>query len=380
MNSTGRTIRLHNDSGHNQFAQALRENVPLAPLTTLGVGGPARFFADCATGEAMAAGVAWARERGLPVFVLGGGSNVVVADEGFAGLVLRVAIRGITEEVDAGRTVIAAGAGEAWDEFVAYTVERDLAGLECLSGIPGRVGATPIQNVGAYGQETAETLVAVEALDLETGVLVHFDRGECEFGYRASRFKGRDKGRYVITRVSFTLSRGGKPAVRYAELQRYLADAGATTPALAQVRAAVLAIRRRKAMVIDPADMDSRSVGSFFMNPAVTKEDFERVNSIAARLTGSGEAMPAFPAANGLVKLSAAWLIERAGIPRGTVYGNVGTSSKHALAIINRGGGAAREVLELCRLIQSRVRDLFDVELTPEPVFVGFDEDAARGA
>ncbi|MEN3332295.1 MAG: UDP-N-acetylmuramate dehydrogenase [Blastocatellia bacterium] len=364
---------MHNDSGHDQFAQSLRENVPLAPMTTLGIGGPARFFADCASVAALAAGVAWARANALPVFVLGGGSNLVVADKGFAGLVLRVAIRGIEARVDDDDAIITAGAGEEWDAFVAYTIKANLAGLECLSGIPGRVGATPMQNVGAYGQETSETLQSVEALDLDTGDLTRFDQSECEFGYRASRFKGRDKGRYVITRVSYRLKPDGTPAVRYAELQRTLAENGATAPTLAQVRDAVIAIRRRKAMVIDPTDTDSRSVGSFFMNPLVTEEAFERIRSTAARFIQITEAMPMFPSPDHRVKLSAAWLIERAGIHRGTVHGNVGTSTKHALAIINRGNGTAREVLELCGIIQSRVREAFGVELTPEPVFVGFD-------
>ncbi|MFL6276259.1 MAG: UDP-N-acetylmuramate dehydrogenase [Blastocatellia bacterium] len=363
------------DSGRDPFLQSLRENEPLAPLTTLGVGGAARFFADCLSVETLVAGVAWARNQALPVFVLGGGSNVVVSDNGFAGLVLRVAIRGVEAQVAGEEILVTAGAGEAWDAFVAYTIERNLAGLECLSGIPGRVGATPMQNVGAYGQETSETLHSVEALDLETAELTRFDNRECEFGYRASRFKGRDRGRYIITRVSYRLKPNGPPAVRYAELQRYLAENGAVDPTLAQVRDAVIAIRRRKAMVIDPADNDSRSVGSFFMNPMVTAEAFERVRSIAARYLQSGETMPAFPAADNQVKLSAAWLIERAGIHRGTVYGNVGTSTKHALAIINRGNGTAREVLELCRIIQSRVRDTFAVELTPEPVLVGVTSD-----
>jgi UDP-N-acetylmuramate dehydrogenase len=371
---------LHNDSGHDQFAQSLRENVPLAPMTTLGIGGPARFFADCANVETLAAGVAWARENALPVFVLGGGSNVVVADDGFDGLVLRVAIGGINARVDEDAAIVTAGAGEEWDALVAYTVERNLAGLECLSGIPGRVGATPMQNVGAYGQETSEALRSVEALDLETAERVCFNQGECEFGYRASRFKGRDQGRYVITRVSYRLKPDGTPAVRYAELQRYLAENGATVPTLAQVREAVIAIRRRKAMVIDRADMDSRSVGSFFMNPTVTEAAFERIRSAAARFAQNAEAMPAFPSSDNRVKLSAAWLIERAGIHRGTVHGNVGTSTKHALAIINRGSGTAREILELCRIIQSRVRDTFGVELSPEPVFVGFNEEVVREA
>ncbi|HEY9232119.1 MAG TPA: UDP-N-acetylmuramate dehydrogenase, partial [Blastocatellia bacterium] len=302
------------DSSHDQFAQSLKENVPLAPLTTLGIGGPARFFADCTTVEALAAGLSWARAEALPVFVLGGGSNVVIADSGFAGLVLRVAIGGIDVVADPQQAVVTAGAGEAWDAVVAYTVERNLAGLECLSGIPGRVGATPMQNVGAYGQETSETLHMVEALDLETAELVRFDNRDCEFGYRASRFKGRDQGRYVITRVSYCLQPKGAPAVRYAELQRTLADRGATQPTLAQVREAIIAIRRRKAMVIDPADGDSRSVGSFFMNPTVTAEAFERLRAIAGRFLHKDETMPAFPTADQHVKLSAAWLIERAGI------------------------------------------------------------------
>jgi len=364
---------LHNHSSYDQFIQSLRENVPLAPLTTLGIGGAARYFADCASEEATAAGLMWARERGLPTFVLGGGSNIVVADEGFAGLVLRVAIRGIDVITDRLQAVVSVGAGESWDGLVAYAVERGFAGIECLSGIPGMVGATPIQNVGAYGQEISETLRGVEALDLETVGRVHFSQSECEFGYRASRFKGRDKGRYVITRVHFALPVNGAPALRYAELQRYLTDNGAMDPALAQVRDAVITVRRRKAMVIDPADNDSRSVGSFFMNPTVSEEEFARVKSAAAPFLKGAETVPAFPAAGGRVKLSAAWLIERAGIHRGTIHGNVGTSTKHALAIINRGNGTAREVLELCRLIRSRVRDQFGVELTPEPVFVGVD-------
>jgi UDP-N-acetylmuramate dehydrogenase len=359
------------DSNHDQFTQSLRENVPLAPLVTLGLGGPARFFADCATVEALAAGISWARDQALPVFVLGGGSNVVVGDRGFAGLVLRVAIRGVETSVAGDDAIITAGAGEEWDWLVAYAVERNLAGLECLSGIPGRVGATPMQNVGAYGQETSDTLRSVEALDIETAKPVSFGNHECEFGYRASRFKGRDRGRYVITRVSYRLQAGGAPAVRYPELYRYLTDHGAAAPTLRQVRDAVIAIRRRKAMVIDPTDVDSRSVGSFFMNPIVAGEAFERIRQAAGRFVQNGETMPAFPTADGRVKLSAAWLIERAGIRRGTVHGNVGTSTKHALAIVNRGGGTAREVLELCRIIQSRVRESFGVELVPEPVFIG---------
>lgn len=343
-------------------------------MTTLGVGGAARYFADCATGEALAAGAEWAQSRSLPLFVLGGGSNIVVADDGFPGLVLRVAIRGAEIEFDGDKAILTAGAGEEWDQIVAMSVERGLAGFECLSGIPGRVGATPIQNVGAYGQETSETLAALEALDLRTGKLVRLSASECEFGYRASRFKTRDRNRFIITRVTYHLAVAGKPVVRYAELQSYLAERCSNEPSLSDMRSAVLAIRRRKAMVVDADDRDSRSVGSFFMNPVVAREQFEQVKELATGLMESGERMPAFPGADDRVKLSAAWLIERAGFRRGYEHGNVGTSSKHALAIINRGGGTAREVVELKDMIQTRVLEMFGVALVPEPVFVGFDQ------
>ena len=257
--------------------------------------------------------------------------------------------------------------------LVATCVANNWSGFECMSGIPGRVGATPVQNVGAYGQETSETLLRLEAFDTTTGKLIQMSAAECEFGYRASRFKTRDRDRFIITRVTYRLTVNGKPAVGYRELERYLAERGAARPTVAHVREAVIAIRRRTAMVIDPKDADSCSVGSFFVNPTVTREEFARVSERAGPLLSSGEEMPSFPAADDRVKLSAAWLIERAGIARGYAHGNVGTSRKHALAIINRGGGTAREVVELKRIIQSRVMDTFGVVLTPEPIFVGFD-------
>jgi UDP-N-acetylmuramate dehydrogenase len=371
---------LQDQIGHHEFAESLKENVSLAPLTTLGIGGPARYFAECESSAALAAGVEWARARGLPLFVLGGGSNIVVADEGYAGLVLRVAIHGIETRREGHHIALTSGAGQEWDAIVAMSVAREWAGFECLSGIPGRVGATPIQNVGAYGQETSDTLTSLEALDLQTGELVELDASACEFGYRASRFKSRDHNRFIITRVTYRLTEHGQPAIRYGELQRYLSDHGATSPTLAEVRAAVITLRRRKAMVIDPSDADSRSVGSFFMNPTVTRAESERVAAIAHRFVHAGETMPAFAAPDDGVKLSAAWLIERAGIARGTIYGNVGTSSKHALAIINRGGGTAREVMELKRIIQKRVLEVFGVALAPEPVLVGFNEVEAQAS
>jgi UDP-N-acetylmuramate dehydrogenase len=355
-----------------EFEESLRENVPLAPMTTLGIGGRARYFAEVTTTEALLAGVEWARAESLPMFVLGGGSNILVADSGFPGLVLRVSIREVETQIDGDDAVVRAGAGEDWDPLVARCVRSNWTGFECLSGIPGRVGATPIQNVGAYGQETSETLTSVQAFDLSTATLVELSGGECEFGYRTSRFKTRDRDRFIITRVTYRLGVNVKPAVRYAELQGYLAERGLNDPALADVREAVLAIRRRKAMVIDPNDSDSRSAGSFFVNPTVTTDECERIKQLARRFTGGADTMPTFPAAEGKVKLSAAWLIEQAGFKRGYVHGEVGTSTKHALAIINRGGGTAREVVELKEMIQGRVLDQFGVALTPEPVFVGF--------
>ena len=357
-----------------QFEESILKNVALAPLTTLGIGGRARYFAEVTSTGALAAGVEWARSQDVALFVLGGGSNIVVADSGFSGMVLRVSIQGVETRIEGDHVVVKAAAGEEWDSLVSHCVTNGWAGFECLSGIPGRVGATPIQNVGAYGQDTSETLSSVEALDLSSGKLVELSAADCEFGYRTSRFKTRDRGRFVITRATYRLAHGGDATIRYPELQRYLADRNLEAPTLSDVRQAVLTLRSRKAMVIDSNDINSRSVGSFFVNPTVTREEFERINHRANRSVSGGESLPAFPASDGMVKLSAAWLIERAGIKRGYIHGNVGTSTKHALAIINRGGGTAREVVELKDLIQKRVSDEFGIELTPEPVLVGFEQ------
>lgn len=365
---------IKNRNDQEPFENRLREQVRLAPFTTLGIGGPARYFSEIASDSALAEGVAWARKRSLPLFVLGGGSNVVISDSGFPGLVLHMNIRGIDAREEGDRVLIKVGAGEEWDELVAASVARDRAGFECLSGIPGKVGATPVQNVGAYGQETSETLVSVEAYDLATGELVELSASECEFGYRASRFKHRDRNRFIITSVTYRLIAGGKPAIRYAELKRYLDEHGSTVPTLAETRRAVLTLRARKAMVIDPADPDSRSVGSFFVNPVVTAGEFERIKERALKFSGDAENMPSFPSAAGHVKLSAAWLIEHAGFPKGFIRHNVGTSTKHALAIINRGGATAREIIDLAEQIKAGVREMFEVTLTPEPVFVGVDD------
>lgn len=334
----------------------MQENVPLAPFTTLGIGGPARFYELVPDEGAARRAVAWAQERDVPWTVLGGGSNLLISDAGFPGLVIHMATRGIHDD---GNGVVRVAAGEEWEPFVAACVARGWAGVECLSGIPGRVGATPIQNVGAYGQEVREVIAAVRAFDTVAGRDVTFGAAECRFRYRDSRFKSEEAGRHVVLEVTFALRPGGAPSVRYADLQRRFA--GREAPSLAEVREAVIAVRRTKSMVLDPADPNSRSAGSFFTNPIVPLEVAEAI---------PGEP-PRYPAGDGRCKLSAAWLIERAGFPRGFTRGRVGLSANHTLAIVNRGGATAEDVRALMREIQAAVDDRFHVTLAPEPVFLG---------
>jgi UDP-N-acetylmuramate dehydrogenase len=338
------------------------ERVALAPYTTLGVGGPARWFVDAADEAALHEALAWARARGTAVRVLGGGSNVVVADAGVDALVVRVGLRGVLPR-EAGSVVdVTAAAGEPWDDLVALTVARGWAGIECLSGIPGLVGATPMQNVGAYGQEVGDTVVAVRALDTGSGETVTFSPAECGFAYRDSAFKSREPGRWVVLAVTYRLRPGGAPTLAYAEVERALAARGLAAPSLADVRASVLAIRRAKSMVLAPADPNRRSCGSFFTNPVVPAEDAERV----AERTGD-PAMPRWRQADGRVKLSAAWLIERAGFRRGQREGPVGISTAHALAIVAHDGARAADVLAFARRLRDTVAERFGVSLSMEP-------------
>lgn len=328
-------------------------DVPLAPLTTLGIGGPAKFFARAQSVDDVRAALDFAQARALPLLVLAGGSNVLIPDEGFAGVVVHIDLRGITiESEDADSVIVNVAAGERWDDFVDFAVASGWAGVECLSGIPGSAGATPIQNVGAYGQDVSETIVRVEVLDRAAGRVIDLTNWDCNFAYRSSTFKTAAKDRYVVVSVTFRLRPGAPATVRYPELREYLGG----VDDVRAVREAVIAIRRRKGMVLDPNDPDTRSDGSFFTNPIVAAD---RVP----------EGAPNFPSDGG-VKLSAAWLIEQTGFHKGFVHGNVGISTKHTLAIINRGGGTAAEVRELVRMIQERVRERFGVELQPEPVFV----------
>jgi len=358
---------MHNATAMTESLQSvaprqLQQNVPLALLTTLGIGGPAKFFIRAESADEIREAMSWTAAQPEPLFILGGGSNVLIADEGFDGVVLQIDLRGMTVlSEDPEAVIVRVAAGERWDDFVALAVANGWAGVECLSGIPGLTGATPIQNVGAYGQDVNETIINVEAIERENGRVVTMTNAECGFGYRQSVFKNAAKDRYIVTSVTFRLKPGGAATIRYPELQKYLDEHAIDARDLAQVRDAVIAIRKRKGMVLDPSDPDTRSDGSFFMNPVVSSAQFEKL----------GKDVPHFPAGD-QIKLSAAWLIEHAGFHKGFVHGNVGLSSKHTLAVINRGGGTAREVLELVSMIQDGVRATFGIEIQPEPNFIGF--------
>lgn len=339
------------------------ERVPLAPHCTLRVGGAARFFLEARDEAAVLEAAAWAAGRGLRVRVLGGGSNLVVADEGVDAFVLKIGLRGVTAREGPGAVEVTAAAGEPWDDLVRHTVERGWAGLECLSGIPGLVGATPIQNVGAYGQEVSDTLSAVRTLDLQDRRLVTLAPAECGFGYRDSLFKTRAPGRYVVLAVTYRLTPGGAPNLGYADIAR---EVGAASPSLRQTRETVLKIRRSKSMVLEAGDPNARSCGSFFLNPIVTAADLAAID---ARATGLS--MPRWPQPDGRVKLSAAWLIERAGFTRGQADGPVALSTRHTLAIVCHDGARARDVAAFARRVRAGVEQRFGVRLHPEPVFWG---------
>ena len=349
----------------------VHHDVPLAPHTTLAVGGPARAFVALAETGGLPELLRWGRARRWATCVLGGGSNLLVADAGFDGLVVRLDAHGCTAEVDGAEVRVRAEAGVVWDELAALAAQRGWAGVECLSGIPGRVGAVPIQNVGAYGQEVAQVIRAVEAVELATGAPVMLPAAACGFGYRHSAFKGAWQGTYVITAVTFGLRRGDAAAPRYPELAARLGlrDGGAL-PAPATVRQAVLEIRRDKSMVYDPTDPNHRSAGSFFTNPIVDA-------AVAASLKAAHPDIPVFPAQATARKLSAAWLIERSGFARGWQRGAAGLSTKHTLALVNRGGATARDLVAAAAHIRAGVRAAFGVTLVPEPVFLGFGADGS---
>ena len=354
----------------------IQENVPLVPLTTLQVGGAARYFAELKREDEVREATQFAKTRDLPLFVLGGGSNLVVADSGWPGLVLRIAIGGITtpttHDTTGNAVLFSVGAGVNWDDFVAQAVVQNCAGVECLSGIPGSVGGTPVQNVGAYGQEVADTIESVRAFDLKQDRVVVLPKPACEFRYRTSIFNSSERGRYIILRVNYRLKRGGAPSLHYADLQKHFAENAAqrkTPPSLADVREAVRAIRRSKGMLIVPGDEDCRSAGSFFKNPVLSEEQFR---DLAERAQSKGLEIPSYPALDKQRKVSAAWLVEHSGFSKGYAAGAAGISHKHALALINRGDAHASDIVELKDKIQHAVQETWGILLDPEPVFVGF--------
>lgn len=339
-------------------------NVALAPRTTLGLGGPARRLAAVTSVDELRQALNDAQRAGERVLVLGGGSNLVISDAGWDGLVIELAMPEVRVALDSDVALVSAAAGAAWDDFVAQMVDANLVGVECLSGIPGKVGATPMQNVGAYGQEVADTIENITAFDRQANEITAFSASDCQFGYRSSKFRGAD--RWIILEVQFRLARGSHSApIRYPELLRALGVVEGQSVPLGLARSTVIALRRSKGMVVDPSDPDSRSAGSFFTNPIVRPS---ALASLQSRLPDVE--IPHWPMPHGQVKLSAAWLIERAGFKKGELRGNVGISTKHSLALIHRGGGTTAELLAFAAEIQRNVHSRFEIELVPEPIVV----------
>ena len=349
------------------MALQIEENVSLANYTTLKIGGKARFFVRANHENEIIEALRYADKNNLKVFILGGGSNVLIADEGFDGLVLQIALKGISVGETLNEFIVTADAGEDWDGFCQFCVGENMQGVECLSGIPGFVGASPVQNIGAYGQDVSETIAAVRVFDRNENQIKILSNADCGFAYRTSVFNTSQANRYIVLAVTFALERGGKPKIAYNDLQEFF---GEKTPTLHETRRAVLRIRAAKSMVIYAADPNSKSVGSFFKNPIVSKEEFAKIEKRAA-LVGF-ESIPLFKADENKVKIPAAWLIENSGFRKGYSQGNAGISSRHTLAIINRGNATAKDILELKGEIQTKVKEIFDVELKPEPIFVGF--------
>jgi UDP-N-acetylmuramate dehydrogenase len=338
----------------------LREHVPLAPWTTFGIGGPARWFVEAIDEHAVVEALRFARDSAVPLFVLGGGSNLLVSDQGFPGLVLRIAIQGIHQD----GSLFRASAGEIWDQFVSHTVGSGYGGVECLAGIPGTVGGTPVQNVGAYGQDVAETIESVRVLDRSELNFREMRASECGFSYRRSIFNSTHRDQFVITRVDYNLRAAATPVLQYPDVKRYFENA-ASAPTVGEVASAVRKIRHRKGMLLADGEPDCRSAGSFFRNPVVSLESYERIAA------SESVPVPSFAAQPGLVKIPAAWLVERAGFQKGFALGAAGISSRHTLALVNRGGARAADILALRDQIVSAVQARFGIRLEPEPVWVG---------
>ncbi len=337
----------------------IKQNVPLAELTTFKIGGKAHFFVSAKTENDVIDAVNFADKNKLELFILGGGSNILIADNGFAGVVLQINLKGI----EVAENIVTAKAGEDWDEFVKFCVNKNLQGIECLSGIPGFVGGTPVQNVGAYGQEVSETIINVKVYDRKLKELKVLDNLDCKFSYRKSIFNSDEKNRYIVLAVTYKFQINGKPKIVYKDLQTFFAD---KTPSLIETREAVCKIRAEKSMLVRQGGFDSQSAGSFFKNPIVEKAKlFQISEKIQLEI-------PNYKVDDNLVKIPAAWLIEKSGFSKGYIKGNAGLSTKHTLALTNRGNATAAEVLSLMAEIQQKVKQIFEIDLMPEPIFVGF--------
>ncbi len=345
-----------------------KENVLLAPFTTMKVGGAARYFVEVRTENEAIEAINWAKNRNLKIFILGGGSNVIISDAGFPGLVILNRIKGIEIKSQNGKIILKVGAGENWDDFVSYAVESGWQGVENLSGIPGTVGAAPVQNIGAYGQSVGDTILKVKAISIPDSRIKEFSNKECKFGYRTSIFRSEGYGCYFITSVTFLLKKNKdfSPVLSYSDLKKYFSSLG-RQPTLREVRRAIIEIRAKKGMVILPGYESYFSVGSFFKNPLISRDEFERIRSIIKQNSFDGMSeMSWFWPQDDKIKVSAAKLIEESGFYRGYKEGNVGISPKHSLAIINYGKAKSRDILEFAKKIQNRVKEKFSVELEPE--------------
>ena len=348
----------------------LQQSVPLAPFTTFGIGGPARYFCEITSEATLLEAIQFARREKLEIFVLGGGSNLLISDAGFNGLVLHIAIDASIHTESTTQTIdVTAPAGLDWDTFVLQICQQGISGIECLAGIPGSVGGTPVQNVGAYGQEVAETIHSVRALDLQTLNFVTLPREACGFSYRRSIFNSTQRGRYIVTHVTFRFDPAATPNLTYADLLRFFGDDAHPDPL--EVYHAVRTIRHSKGMLLVAGEQDCRSAGSFFKNPIVPATT---LTQIAATLQLDPTDIPHWPAPDGLIKLPAGWLLERAGFPKGfTPFPDspAGISSRHTLALINRGHATASDVIALRDLIRAKVLTQFNIQLDQEPVQLG---------
>ena len=360
---------------NNTISLVLQKDVMLSEYTTIGLGGPAGFFLQCKNTGDIISGMKYASENNLPVQVLSGGSNIIFPDEGYEGLIIKTDMKGIEIIEEGSNVILKVNAGEKWDDVVRLCIERELTGVECLSGIPGSTGATPVQNVGAYGQEVKEVIKSVTAFDRKTMDIVTFNNAECNFGYRQSRFKSEDRDKFIITEVQFLFKKNIQPLIRYPELQKfidskkYMEKEYPLKEKLTQIRSAVLELRKGKSMLIDLNDPNSRSCGSFFMNPVINENEYNKFISLTQNfIKKNKERIPVFRSGD-KYKLSSAWLIEKSGFHKGYKMGGVGISEKHSLALINI-NGTTKELLELSSDIITKVFEKTGIILKTEPVIV----------